>query len=196
MEEDYSNLTKAQKKKLKKEKRLREKERERAERRRKQRIRKIKNYGIFFLIVIAFVGFFYWRSIPPKNAPIIEITPSSYDFGSVSQAKGVTSATLDIYNRGNQDLVLKNMDTSCGCTSASVISDGEEGPRFSMRSHGTNPKDWEQVISPGESAQLKIYYDPNVHQNLKGSVTRSVFIYSNDPRHSKKEVKIRAFQVS
>lgn len=196
MEEDYSNMTKAEKKKLKKQRKLEEKEKERSERQRGQRNRKIKNYGILFLVILAVVGFFYWRSIPPENAPIISVEPTLYDFGTVSQAKGIVSTTLDIYNRGNQDLVLRDMDTSCMCTTAAVIANGVEGPKFGMRSHGTNPKDWEQVIPPGESVQLKIYYNPNAHKDLKGSVTRSISLYSNDPMNKKKEVKIKAFQVS
>ncbi len=156
--------------------------------------KRIRNYGVIIIIVLAITGFFYWRSIPPKNAPIIEIEPSSYDFGMVSQAEGVVSATIGIANKGNEPLIINKIDTSCGCTSAAVIYKGVEGPRFSMAMHGTNPKDWRQVIQPGEPAELRIYYDPNVHKELRGPVRRSVFIYSNDPRDKVKEIAISANQ--
>ena len=194
-EMDYSNLTKAQRKKLKKEKREQERELARADIQKKQRVKKIRNYTIVLLIIIAIAGFIYWRLTPPKDAPIIEITPSSYDFGTVSQAEGVVSTLMTIKNNGIKDLILNNIDTSCGCTSASVISDGQEGPRFSMVGHGTNPKDWKQVISSGESVQLKVYYDPNVHQDLRGKVVRTVNIYSNDLRSPKKGIRISANQI-
>lgn len=157
--------------------------------------KKIRNYAILFVIILLIGGFIYWRLIPPKNAPIISIEPSSHNFGLVSQAEGVVSATLQIKNIGNEVLVLKNMDTSCGCTSASIISDGQESPRFSMAMHGTNPKNWKQVIPPGKSVDLKVYYDPNVHRDMRGPVRRSVSIYSNDPRNKVKEVIINANQV-
>jgi len=157
--------------------------------------KRIRNYGILFVILLAIAGFIYWRLAPLENSPIIEIEPSSYNFGTVSQAEGAVSGTVSIYNRGNEPLVLKNMDTSCGCTSAAIVDNAIEGPRFSMAMHGTNPKDWKQVILPGDSAELKIYYNPNVHKDLRGSVRRSVSIYSNDPRNKVKEVVINANQV-
>lgn len=160
----------------------------------KRQKKRIRNYGVIIIIVLAITGFFYWRSIPPKNSAIIEIEPSSYDFGMVSQAEGVISATIGITNKGNEPLIINKIDTSCGCTSAAVIYKGVEGPRFSMAMHGTNPKDWRQVIQPGEAAELKVYYDPNVHKELRGSVRRSVFIYSNDPRDNVKEIAISANQ--
>lgn len=197
MEEDidYSTLTKGQRKRLKKEQRKQEKEREITERKKKRTIKKIKKYGIMLLILLVVIAFFYLKSIPPKNAPIIDITPDFHNFGAVSQAAGVVSTTLTIKNNGVSDLILNKMDTSCGCTSAAIVYKGIEGPRFSMAMHGTNPKDWEQVIPPGESVQLKVYYNPNVHKDMRGPVTRSVSIYSNDPRSRIKEVQINANQV-
>ncbi len=71
------------------------------------------------------------------------------------------------------DLIIDNMDSSCMCTSASVIYNGKEGPKFNMAMHG-NPKGWSVTIPPGDEAQLKIYYDPNAHKELRGPVTRTV----------------------
>lgn len=157
--------------------------------------KKIRNYGIALLLILAVVAFFYWRSIPLKDAPIIEITPKMHDFNFVSQAKGMVNTTMTINNLGTQDLIINGMDTSCGCTSAAIVSNGIEGPQFSMTMHGTNPENWEQIIPPGESVQLRIYYDPNVHAKMRGAVARSVYIFSNDPRNKKMEVGIRANQV-
>ena len=151
-------------------------------------------YCIIFIFVLLAAGFLYWRLTPPKNAPRINIEPGSFNFGPVSQAKGVVSATMTITNAGNMELVLNNMDASCGCTSASIVYKGVEGPRFSMSAHGANPKGYRLIIPPGDSAELKVYYDPNVHKELRGLVKRSVFVYSNDPRNRVKEVVISATQ--
>ena len=157
--------------------------------------KRIRNYAIILFILLAIAGFFYWRSIPPKNAPIISIEPSSYSFGTVSQAAGAVTANFLLRNNGNEPLMLDNMETSCACTSASIVKNGEEGPSFGMASHGTNPKNWKEIIPPGDSVELKVRYDPNVHKDLRGSVKRSVIIHSNDPRNSIKEVVISATQV-
>lgn len=157
--------------------------------------RKMKTYGIILLIILVIGGLYYWRSIPPKNAPIIEIEPSIYNFGPVSQAGGVVSAMMMITNVGTENLIINNMDTSCGCTSASIVFNEVEGPKFGMSMHGTNPKNWRQIIPPGESAELKVYYDPNVHKTMRGPVTRTASIYSNDPRNKVMMVTIKANQV-
>lgn len=156
--------------------------------------KKIKTYGTTLLIALIVISLIYWKFVPSKNAPILEITPSKYNFGAVSQAKGTVSTIMTVSNKGIEDLVINNMATSCGCTSASFINDGTEGPRFGMASHGTNPKDYELRIPSGDSVKLKVYYNPNVHREMRGYVARSVYIYSNDPR-SPKEVKISANQV-
>jgi hypothetical protein len=101
---------------------------------------------------------------------------------------------MTIRNKGISDLILKNMDSSCGCTSASVIYKGVEGPKFSMAMHGTNPKNWKQVIPAGDSAELKVYYNPNVHREMRGPFTRSIVIYSNDPKNRIKNVDISGVQ--
>jgi len=64
-----------------------------------------------------------------------------------------------------------------------------------MSAHGTNPKGYRLTIPPGDSADLKVYYDPNVHKDLRGLVRRSVSVYSNDPRNKVEEVVISANQV-
>ena len=193
---DYSNLSKAERKRLKRERKEQEREMAQLERHQKGKINTIRNYSILILVILSIAAFFYWKSIPLKNAPIIDITPDNHNFGMVSQAQGVVSTMMAIQNVGTEDLVIHNLDTSCGCTSASIIYKEVEGPKFGMSMHGTNPKNYRQVIPPGETANLRVYYDPNVHKDMRGAVTRSVSIFSNDPRHKQMEVKISAIQTN
>jgi len=190
------NITKAERKRLKKEKKMQEREQIRSQFEKKKKMKSIRNYSILFLLLVGIAAFFYIKSIPPENAPIIRINPSTYDFGIVSQAEGTVSTIVSIYNNGNEDLILNDMSTSCACTSASIVYNGVEGPEFGMASHGTNPKGWSVIIPPGDSAQLKISYDPNVHKELRGAVSRIVFIESNDPMHGTKEVRINVVQTN
>ncbi len=140
----------------------------------------------------------YIKSKAPDNPAKIEIENPSYDFGTVSQAEGVVSTTFTIKNTGGSELIIDNMDTSCMCTSASLVYNGVEGPKFGMSMHGDNPKDYSLAIPPGDSAQLKVYFDPMAHgkqDKPKISVTRTVTIISNDPVNFQKKVRIDITQV-
>jgi len=131
-----------------------------------------------------------------EGTPSMAISSQSYDFGRVSVSGGVVTTSFLIQNRGQGDLVIEDMDTSCGCTSASIIYRGEEGPKFNMREHGTNPSRWSQRIHPGEEAYLKVYYNPRVHADLRGEVIRVVNLYTNDPAKPVVKVKVRVVQVA
>jgi len=130
-----------------------------------------------------------------EDSPKIVIEPGYYNFGDVSQVKGITTTTFTIKNEGTNDLIIDNMESSCMCTTASIIYNGAEGPIFGMGMHG-NPKGWSVAIAAGEEAQLKIYYDPNVHGELRGLITRTIDIYSNDPINFQKQVKIELNQIA
>ncbi|MDP3882931.1 MAG: DUF1573 domain-containing protein [Candidatus Staskawiczbacteria bacterium] len=135
----------------------------------------------------------------PLDRPIISLDKSYIDLGDISQKNGIANAFFEIKNTGRTDLVISKMDTSCGCTSSTITFDGIEGPSFSMDmpmpGQPENPTDWSIAIPAGKTAQLKVYYDPNVHKDLKGPVTREVSIYSNDPVNSKIKVQIDLNQV-
>lgn len=140
----------------------------------------------------------YIKSQAPENPPTIEIDNPKYDFGTISQKDGIATTEFTIRNTGGSDLIIENMDTSCMCTSASLIQDGKEGPRFSMSMHGDNPEDYELVIPPGETVQLKVYYDPMAHGKQKkpeARITREVTVISNDPVDFQKNVRIELIQV-
>lgn len=133
----------------------------------------------------------------PANRPIISLSPDTYDFGDVSQKKGVATTFFELKNEGKSDLVINRLETSCGCTSASVIYQNEEGPIFNMPGHGINEEvgDWEVVIPPEGEAQLKVYYDPDMHQDFRGIAIREISVFSNDSIDFEKKVSIELNQV-
>ena len=129
--------------------------------------------------------------LAPADAPRIEIKETSRDLGTVNQKQGVVTTDFEFGNSGKSDLLINKLSSSCGCTSANIIYEGKVGPKFSMEGHGQqNPTDWEISISPGDKAILRIYYDPRVHPDLVGAVTRTVSILSNDPVEFEKQVTI------
>lgn len=119
----------------------------------------------------------------PKDAPKITTADVKKDLGTVGLKKGTVTTEFTIKNEGKSDLVVDKLSSSCGCTSASLVYQGKEGPRFYMAGHGHESPDanWKAVIAPGDEAQVKVYYDPTVHPDLTGPVTREVSVHSNDP---------------
>lgn len=133
----------------------------------------------------------------PADRPIITLVSDFYDFEDVSQKEGIKSTLFDIINEGKTDLIINRLESSCGCTFGSIIYKGEEGPKFSMPGHGINEEigDWQVIIPPKGKAELKVYYDPSVHEDFRGVATRTVSIYSNDPVNFEKKVTIDLNQV-
>lgn len=119
----------------------------------------------------------------PKDAPKIIASEVKKDLGTVSLKKGTVTTEFAIKNEGKSDLIIDKLSSSCGCTSASLEYQGTEGPRFYMAGHGHDAPDtnWKAVIAAGDEARVKVYYDPSVHPDLTGPVTREVSIHSNDP---------------
>lgn len=180
------------------EKRKLEREKKQAERKRARQKKQIRRWGtigltVALLLVIGYVIFVYkpWAS----GKGVLRIAKSEYDFGIVSVAEGVKEAKILLINIGEGGLTITALDSSCGCTSASVVNNEVEGPRFSMAGHGGNRKDWSTVIKPGEQAFLKVYYNPATHPKVRGSVTRIVTVYSDDPSNPKQQIRIKVYQI-
>ncbi len=151
--------------------------------------------GVLLLTVAVVYTFMSSGEESVEGTPALVITPEAFDFGTVSVRGEEVSTLFLIENRGDGDLVIDDMDTSCACTSATIVYNGKEGPRFNMREHGTNPKWWSQRIPPGEKAFLKVYYNPRVHPDIRGEVIRYVNLYTSDPQRPVVRVYIRVVQV-
>ena len=119
----------------------------------------------------------------PKDAPKIVTSETKKDLGVVNLKSGVVTTEFVIKNEGRSDLVIDKLSSSCGCTSASLVYQETEGPRFYMAGHGHESPDanWKVAVAPGDEAKVKVYYDPSIHPDLTGPVTREVFVHSNDP---------------
>ncbi|MDR7419303.1 MAG: DUF1573 domain-containing protein [Armatimonadota bacterium] len=125
----------------------------------------------------------------------LAVSPPAYDLGQVSQAKGVITVELAVTNTGGAELEIREMETTCGCTSASLVTNGTAGPWFGMRGHGDWPEGWSARLRPGQQATLRVRYDPDAHGIYRGPIDRTVFIYSNDPRQPRAAVRLTGTQV-
>lgn len=180
------------------------KKKQRKERREKQRMKATRQkktktsakyaltFGIAAITILLIISF----SGAEPGDPALDVSPITINLGDVKLYGGPVSTNFLIKNTGGGTLIIDDMETSCGCTSARIIYDGIEGPLFNMRAHGTNPTDWSVEIAPGDVAYLKVIYDPLAHPDNRGYITRVITLYSNDPINSVEEVYIKLNQVA
>lgn len=101
------------------------------------------------------------------DGPKIQFTKDQHDFGVVTEGK-VVDFTFDYTNAGKQDLEIKDVKTSCGCTAAVVSG---------------------KKLKPGEKGTLKVELDTS---NRMGRMSRVITVTSNDPEQSTKILTIYA----
>ena len=104
-----------------------------------------------------------------EPVPRMEIPYPQHNFGRIPSRRDVAHV-FAIQNTGNDDLVISNLVTSCGCTTAELSSD---------------------VIRPGQRADLTVVFDPDYHFT-RGEVTRLVWFATDDPASPWAEVRITA----
>jgi len=119
----------------------------------------------FFLIIILFLTA-STLSFADKG-PRISFTTDHHDFGNVLQGKTV-EYTFGFENKGTEDLLIKEVTTSCGCTAALVSSN---------------------TVKPGENGEITVSYDS---QGRAGAVSRTITVVSNDLVEPVKELTITA----
>ncbi len=100
--------------------------------------------------------------------------PPTYNFGDVRQEAGTVEHTVTLRNDGATAVTITRLVTSCMCTTARITLQGEQSPSFGMHTTGTR---WSGVLAPGAEAAVTIMYDPTVHPDLRGPVTRTIDVY-------------------
>ncbi|MBU0702422.1 MAG: DUF1573 domain-containing protein [Chloroflexi bacterium] len=101
--------------------------------------------------------------------PQLDMPSISQDFGRIYEQWDVTHI-FAVQNTGDADLQISNLVTSCGCTTAELLSN---------------------VIPPGQRTDLTVTFDANYHET-QGEVTRLVWFATNDPTQPWVEVRIAA----
>lgn len=129
----------------------------------------MKSKFFFAIAILIFVGGLavigYVKAVPGAkggdNAPVIEITPDSYDFGEI-QYKDIVTRGFKVRNKGNAVLEITRVATSCGCTTAKVTK---------------------TTLEPGEETELEVVYNSGqmTGSHGKGQQERIIYIKSNDP---------------
>lgn len=136
---------------------------------------KIKKVHVLILVaavLIASVAVYSFYSTLRK--PEIEVIPTFIDLGDVT--KEGFNYTFTVKNIGDKPLKIERVSTSCGCTLATIKS---------------------ELILPKEGADLLVTFNPKLmDEEVKGKISRIIFIKSNDPENPDVEIKITANVVS
>lgn len=104
---------------------------------------------------------------PAQDGPKIVFEKDSHDFGMVGP---VSSSTTEykFQNTGNEKLVIKRIQSTCGCTVPDL------------------PK---KEYEPGESGAIKVTFKSS---NREGKTTKHLYVYSNDESNPKYQLEISA----
>ena len=125
-------------------------------------------------------------TIQDKNKPIVEALETSYDMGII-KVSDTKEKNFTIKNIGTKPLLLSEISSSCGCTSAQIIYKDASSKTFSMHSQS----DYVAQIDPQTSATIRVVYMPFT-MPVYGIVERQVFMSTNDPNKPKLEFNIKA----
>ena len=92
------------------------------------------------------------------NAPVVTFAETSHNFGTINQGDKVEHV-FEIKNEGKNDLIIRRVKSSCGCTAVSPSKN---------------------IISAGETAPIKVVFDS---RGKKGKQTKTITVITNDPKN-------------
>jgi hypothetical protein len=124
-----------------------------------------------------------------EKRPQIALEVSFFDFSKVSKKQGKLTKNIKLFNKGNLDLIIKNIKVSCSCVTAALTADKNKSPYFGTQ--GATP-DWQMVIGPDKGGDLEIILDLTHSSIPLGKVSRDIFITSNDPLYPETSLRIEA----
>jgi hypothetical protein len=105
----------------------------------------------------------------PQSPGRIELSATEFDLGTVPNT-ALVSQVFQVRNVGRGPLEITGVSTSCGCTSAEI---------------------GDRRLSPGETTDLRVTYDPLEHDGATGRFMRLVYVRSNDPDTPEANLTIR-----
>ena len=118
--------------------------------------------------------------------PKVELPENFVDTG-ISRLKDTITRDFVVKNVGEKTLQLRNINSSCGCTSAKIISGDQETKEYGMSKRSLEVVD----IAPGAEATIRVIYRPFT-MPVYGVIIREVYIDTNDPDFSKIILRMKA----
>lgn len=115
--------------------------------------------------------------IPPRLAA----EEINFDFGEISMAAGRVIHNFKIKNHSAEAIKLSNITTSCMCTEAFLLYQGERHGPFGMPGHGGPTHEMNETLAGGDTATMEIVFDPAAHGPAGiGPITRQVKLETSD----------------
>ena len=119
--------------------------------------------GPFICSVVA-AAIFLSMSESALPAPNLQ-SPAAWNFGTIRQGEN-TTGTVVLKNAGDEELIIRRVTSSCGCTVAKIGN---------------------KKLAPGESAALEITFTSGKRY---GKVVKAVFVASNDPDNRRRKIEV------
>jgi hypothetical protein len=96
------------------------------------------------------------EAVPQPEATLVEAV---HDFGQINENDGLAVYVFRVKNAGKAPLVIKQVQSSCGCT---------------------RPQWTPGEIAPGKEGEVEVAFDP---KNRPGPFRKNIMIYTNDEEH-------------
>ncbi|MFA7359888.1 MAG: DUF1573 domain-containing protein [Candidatus Kapaibacterium sp.] len=128
------------------------------------------SYFVVGLAVIFTIMFFVLNNsklTASLKAPKIVFKEDVHDFGNVPRGPEL-QYNFKFTNKGNANLIIERVQTSCGCTGATV---GEK-----------------TEYKKNESGEIKVNFTT---QGREGHQEKTIIIYSNDPENPQKVITVK-----
>lgn len=115
------------------------------------------------------------RGAGQASLPIL-LEQNFYDMGDIAMEDGDVTANFKLINTSEEAISVKEMETSCMCTTARLTVGQKSSNEIGMRGHGY-VHNVGMNINPGEEAVITAVFDPNAHgPSGTGFIRRSVFL--------------------
>lgn len=109
------------------------------------------------------------------------VVETSFDWGEIGIDNGNVEKIFEIKNEGTKPLILRNVITSCMCTTAQLSLDDKVSPVFGMHTKSR----YALEVPPQKTVKLKIVFDPAYHgPSGVGPITRQVKVETNDSENA------------
>jgi len=100
-----------------------------------------------------------------QDAPSLKFEKDNHDFGAIEKGDKKTT-TFEFQNVGKDVLIIEDVKTSCGCTTATPEK---------------------REYKPGEKGSIPVTFDSSRFSN---KITKTITVFSNDPENPKYYLKI------
>lgn len=100
------------------------------------------------------------------NAPKATFESTMFDLGNIKKGER-KSYKFNFKNEGKTDLIIRSINTSCGCT----VSDAET-----------------TVIKPGQSSSINATFNP---KGQSGRQNKTITVFTNDPKNSQITLRVK-----